>query len=200
MKVSAQRLENRRNQLLEAATVVFARKGFHDTRIADIAREAGVAYGLVYHYFKNKDEILGSLFEGNWGLFLQSIDYIRENKQGFRPKMDAIAGVLFDAYRAAPERVSVLIFEVVRSKKALDSPQLETFQEMYKKVGEIIVEGQSTGEVRKDIDPHLVACVFFGAIEIVLTGLVMGTIPEASKSLGTAQEQVLDLFVSGVGG
>ena len=82
MKVSAQRLENRRNQLLEAATIVFARKGFHDTRIADIAREAGVAYGLVYHYFKNKDEILGSLFEGNWGLFLQSIDYIRENKQG----------------------------------------------------------------------------------------------------------------------
>ena len=198
MKVSAERMENRRQQLLQAATKVFAKKGYHEARIADIAKEAGVAYGLVYHYFKNKEEILNSIFEDNWRIFLKSIDYIRENKTTFHERMESIARILFDSYAAAPETVAVIVVEVIRSAKALDRPRLEIFTEMYDKVGDIIKEGQESGDCRDDIDPNLAAGVFFGAIELVMTGIVMDLISKEEDKVEWAKTQVLDLFLHGV--
>jgi len=198
MKVSAERLENRRQQLLLAATKVFARKGYHQSRIADIAKEAGVAYGLVYHYFKNKEEILNSIFEDNWRIFLASIDWVRDNKETFRDRMEAIANVLFRSYEASPETVSVIVVEVIRSAKALDRPRLEIFQEMYDKVGNIIREGQDSGDVRADVDPNLAAGIFFGAIELVMTGIVMELITDEEDKVEWSKKQVLDLFMRGI--
>ena len=198
MKVSAERLENRRQQLLLAATKVFARKGYHESRIADIAKEAGVAYGLVYHYFKNKEEILNSIFEDNWRIFLASIDWVRDNKETFAERMEAIASILFRSYEASPETVSVILVEVIRSAKALDRPRLAIFQEMYDKVGKIIKEGQDSGDVRKDVDPNLAAGVFFGAIELVMTGIVMEIIANEQDKMEWSKKQVLDLFMRGV--
>src|SRR5262249_56639167 len=65
--------QDRRKTILRAAVEVFARKGYHGCRIADVAREAGVAYGLVYHYFKNKEELLQLVFEAGWGGFMSRI-------------------------------------------------------------------------------------------------------------------------------
>ena len=62
--------QDRRKTILRAAVEVFARKGYHGCRIADVAKEAGVAYGLVYHYFRNKEELLQLVFEAGWGGFL----------------------------------------------------------------------------------------------------------------------------------
>jgi AcrR family transcriptional regulator len=67
---------DKRRQILDAAVRVFARQGFHSTRVSDIADEAGVAYGLVYHYFKSKDEVLNELFSERWSLLLAAIEEV----------------------------------------------------------------------------------------------------------------------------
>jgi len=70
--------EEKRRQLLDAAVRVFARKGFHASRVGDIAEEAGVAHGLLYHYFKSKDEVLEAVFHDNWSLLLARIASVEE--------------------------------------------------------------------------------------------------------------------------
>ena len=72
----AQAAADRRRQILDAAVRVFARQGFHACRVSDIADEAGVAYGLVYHYFHSKDEVLDTLFLERWDVMLAAIDEV----------------------------------------------------------------------------------------------------------------------------
>src|SRR6185295_13232234 len=91
---------DKRRQILDAAIRVFARQGFHATRVADIADEAGVAYGLVYHYFKSKDEVLNELFSERWSLLLAAIDEAdRSAELTPRAKLEAAAGFIVESYR-----------------------------------------------------------------------------------------------------
>jgi len=82
---------DKRRLILDAAVRVFARQGFHTCRVSDIADEAGVAYGLVYHYFGSKDEVLDTLFLERWELMLAAIDEIDAQPIGARDKLFAIA-------------------------------------------------------------------------------------------------------------
>src|SRR3712207_7470929 len=95
--------EDRRRQILDAAVRVFARQGFHTCRVSDSADEAGVAYGLVYHYFQSKDEVLDTLFAERWQLMLAAIDEIDARPIGAREKLSAIASFIVESYRHDPE-------------------------------------------------------------------------------------------------
>ena len=97
--------QDRRKTILRAAVEVFARKGYHGCRIADVAREAGVAYGLVYHYFKNKEELLQLVFETGWGGFMSRIRDAAEANAPLEQKIRRIAQVAFEAYRIDPRGV-----------------------------------------------------------------------------------------------
>ena len=81
---------DKRRQILDAAVRVFARQGFHSTRVSDIADEAGVAYGLVYHYFKSKDEVLNELFRERWSLLIAAIDEADREGDSPRAKLEAV--------------------------------------------------------------------------------------------------------------
>src|SRR2546429_1723568 len=89
---------DKRRQILDAAIRVFARQGFHATRVSDIADEAGVAYGLVYHYFSSKEEVLNELFSERWSLLLAAIDETDRNGASPRERMEAVAGVIAASY------------------------------------------------------------------------------------------------------
>ncbi len=106
---------DKRRQILDAAIRVFARQGFHSTRVADIADEAGVAYGLVYHYFKSKDEVLNELFSERWSLLLAAIEEADRSEATPRAKLEAVAGFIVDSYRHNPELMKVIIVEVTRA-------------------------------------------------------------------------------------
>src|SRR5437588_11682086 len=93
---------DKRRQILDAAVRVFARQGFHATRVADIADEAGVAYGLVYHYFRSKDQVLNELFSERWSLLLATIEET-DGQTPPRDRLAAVAGFLVDSYRHDPE-------------------------------------------------------------------------------------------------
>ena len=86
---------DRRRQILDAAVRVFARQGFHTCRVADIADEAGVAYGLVYHYFRSKEEVLDTLFTERWDILLQVIRDTDAEDWPARDKLRAIENQVF---------------------------------------------------------------------------------------------------------
>lgn len=178
--------EERRRQLLRAATTVFARGGYLGSRVGDIAKEAGVAYGLVYHYFENKEAILNALFQENWGLVLKVVTDVHEQGGTLREKLDLIAGFLMEAWRQQPDLVEVVMLEVVRSPKFLEKANLEGFLELLRGLEEIFAHHQRTGEVRAGVDPKLSAILFLGQLEVLLTGFV------AKEFLSTDDPTLLD--------
>src|SRR3979490_1719394 len=82
-----ERTIDRRRALLDAAVRVFARKGFHASRVGDIAEEAGVAHGLLYHYFRSKEEVLDTIFRENWGLLVERIDAVEQSGESARDQL-----------------------------------------------------------------------------------------------------------------
>src|SRR5438874_13694973 len=98
----------RRRTILRAAIEVFAKKGYHGCRIADVAKEANVAYGLVYHYFKNKDELLESVFESGWHGFIARVTEAAMNADTLAGRVRAVVKVAFEAYLRDPRGVKVL--------------------------------------------------------------------------------------------
>src|SRR5438105_9248175 len=99
---------DKRRVILDAAVRVFARQGFHACRVSDIADEAGVAYGLVYHYFSSKEEILDTLFLERWDVMLAAIAEADASERSPRDKLHAIAGFIVDSYRYEPELMKVI--------------------------------------------------------------------------------------------
>src|SRR5687767_11276478 len=91
---------DKRRQILDAAIRVFARQGFHACRVSDVADEAGVAYGLVYHYFDSKEEILNTLFTERWQVMLDAIaDIDRQQEIPARDKLYLVASFIIDSYQ-----------------------------------------------------------------------------------------------------
>ena len=106
---------DKRRQILDAAIRVFATRGFHACRVSDVADEAGVAYGLVYHYFGSKEEILNTLFLERWQIMLDAIAEIDSRELPAREKLYAVASFIIDSYRHDPDLMKVIIVEVTRA-------------------------------------------------------------------------------------
>ena len=107
---------DKRRIILDAAVRVFARQGFHTCRVSDIADEAGVAYGLVYHYFESKDEVLDTLFLERWDVLLEAI--ARDRRAATSPRARSCTrspSFIVDSYRHDPELMKVIIVEVTRA-------------------------------------------------------------------------------------
>jgi AcrR family transcriptional regulator len=184
---------DKRRQILDAAVRVFARQGFHSTRVADIADEAGVAYGLVYHYFKSKDEVLNELFSERWSLLLVAIEEAdRDGDLAPRAKLEAVAGFIVDSYRHDPELMKVIIVEVTRAANSFGRTHLAEIRRAYDSIARIVAEGQASGDFRGDVDPDFASMSFYGAIEQLLSGWIFELIPasdadfEQAKTLVTA--------------
>ena len=192
----------KRRAILHAAVKVFADKGYHGCRIADVARQAGVAYGLVYHYFRNKDALLEKVFEEQWAIFIAAIRAIREGPGSAAERLAGVCRFAVDVLRTAPAAVKVLMLEVARTPDALRvGTTRQTFEEAVRLVSEIVREGQERGEIRARLDPLVAAAGLLGALERSLTVLVLGLVPADSEAeVERAKEQVVDFVLSGVTG
>lgn len=189
----------RRRTILRAAIEVFAKKGYHGCRIADVAREAGVAYGLVYHYFKNKDELLEHVFDVGWTGFVSRVRAAAEADAPFAEQVRAIADVAFEAYRVDPRAVKVLILEIARSPVGGRVNRQNVFQDIILMVRGMFDRAHARGELRAGLDPLLSATLLFGAIEASLTGLVVGLIDHRDPEvLERAKGHISDTFLRGV--
>jgi TetR/AcrR family fatty acid metabolism transcriptional regulator len=189
---------DRRRQILDAAIRVFARQGFHACRVSDIAREAGVAYGLVYHYFDSKEQVLNELFVERWSLLLAAIEEIDSRAIPPREKLDAVAGFIIESYRHDPEVMKVIIVEVTRAANSFGRTHLPEIRQAYDLIARIVRGAQADGAFRADVDPDFASMWFYGAIEQLLSGWVFELIPGTEADFGRAREMVVETICGGL--
>jgi TetR/AcrR family fatty acid metabolism transcriptional regulator len=190
----------KRRAILHAAVRVFAEKGYHGCRIADVARAANVAYGLVYHYFRNKDELLESVFAEQWTIFINALAAIDAGQGNAADKIASIFGFVFDVFKTAPSAVRVLILEVTRTPQGLRAGSTrETFEKAVTLVADVVKQGQARGELRAEADPFVAAAGLLGALELAVSGMVVGVIPTGSEeAIDRVKKQAVDLALGGL--
>jgi AcrR family transcriptional regulator len=189
---------DKRRLILDAAVRVFARQGFHACRVSDIADEAGVAYGLVYHYFASKDEVLDTLFLERWNVMLELIREVDSQPIPVREKFGAIASFIVDSYRHDPDLMKVIIVEVTRAANSFGQTHLPEIRAAYELIGEIVTEAQAQGSFRPEIEPRFAAMAFYGAIEQLLTGWIFGLLPEGPEHFERAKWLVVETVCGGL--
>jgi len=189
-------VEDKRRQLLDAAVRVFARKGFHASRVGDIAEEAGVAHGLLYHYFKSKDEVLQAVFQENWSLLVARIESVEETDEPAADQLRHISAIVLRTWLHLPDVVRVVVKEFGRSP------------ELAERIGEltlpidalqrVIARGIESGEFRRDIDPTFAATVVYGSIDELLTGWVLGRLPAGEEDVAKAEQTLFEVTLRGL--
>lgn len=188
-----------RERIIAAATEVFARSGFHGAKVADIAERAGIAYGLVYHYFHNKDDILAAIFTERWGEYVTYLHDLGDADLGFREQMRRLVHFWVELYRREPDLMTVMINEVTRSYEFLESHDIGTVMVAFDAIEEMIRKARDRGEISHDVDPQVASYVVFGAAEMVLTGYVMGTLHRNDPSAFARDEgQLLEVLLNGL--
>ena len=196
--VEGSKAPDKRRVILDAAVRVFARQGFHACRVSDIADEAGVAYGLVYHYFASKDEVLDTLFLQRWGMLLDAIAQADRSKESPQGKLQAIAGFIVDSYRHDPDLMKVIIVEVTRAANSFGQTHLGQIREAYELIGEIVTKAQEEGVFKPEIEARFAAMAFYGAIEQLLTGWIFGLLPQGEEHFERAKWLVVETVCGGL--
>jgi TetR/AcrR family fatty acid metabolism transcriptional regulator len=189
--VSTARAE-KRQLILDAAVRVFARQGFHTCRVSDVADEAGVAYGLVYHYFSSKDQILDTLFTERWSVLLSVIAETDAKDIPAREKLRAIAAFIIDSYRHDPELMKVIIVEVTRAANTFGRTHLPEIREAYAGIATIVRGAQEEGVFTDTVTAEFAAMAFYGAIEQVLTGWIFDVLPTGVDDFEQAKALIVD--------
>jgi TetR/AcrR family transcriptional regulator, fatty acid metabolism regulator protein len=191
-----ERTTDRRAELLEAAVRVFARKGFHQSRVGDIAEEAGVAHGLLYHYFRSKDEVLETIFRETWTQLVADTQRIELAGVPLREQLRRFARIYLGSWLVTPELVRVLVREVARSPEVGD--RVDEIRGLFLALQRIIEAGRDRGEVRSDVDAQVAAWAVYGALEEILTGWVLGQLPGEEEDVERAVATVVDVAHAGL--
>ena len=189
---------DKRRLILDGAVRVFARQGFHTCRVSDIADEAGVAYGLVYHYFQSKDEVLDTLFVERWELLLATIADIDAQPLPARDKLHAIASFVIDSYRHDPDLMKVIIIEVTRAANTFGSTHIELIRRAYQSLASIVATAQADGSFHSAVSAEFAAMAYYGTIEQVLTGWIFGWLEEDEDAYDRAKDFVVCTICDGL--
>jgi TetR/AcrR family fatty acid metabolism transcriptional regulator len=188
--------EEKRRVLLDAAVRVFARKGYHASRVGDIAEEAGVAYGLLYHYFQSKEEVLLTVFRETWRALIATIRSVEQAGDPPPEQLRKVAEILLRSWRRDPDLVRVLVLEVTRSQHL--PGEMDEIVESFAAIQEIVERGQADGTIRADLDARLASYVFYGAVEELLTGWVLGRLPDSEEDVARAERTLVEIVTGGL--
>ena len=188
--------EDRRRRILDAAVRVFAQRGYHRARVGDIATEAGVAHGLLYHYFSSKDEVLETVFRDNFGALLERFRAVEASDEPAADKLAGIAKILLRTWRNDPDLVTVMVRDVARSARLQE--QVGEVREAFAIVQLVVEQGQAEGSFRRDLDARLASWIVYGGLEEVLTGWVLGQLPDGDEEVARAERTAIDLALGGL--
>jgi TetR/AcrR family transcriptional regulator, fatty acid metabolism regulator protein len=188
--------EDRRRRILDAAVRVFAQRGYHGARVGDIASEAGVAHGLLYHYFSSKDEVLETVFRENFGDLLERFRAVESSAEPAAEKLAGIAKILLRTWRNNPDLVTVMVRDVARSARL--QMQVAEVREAFAIVQRVIEQGQADGAFRRDLDARLASWIVYGGLEEVLTGWVLGQLPDGDEEVVRAEQTAIELALGGL--
>jgi len=188
--------EEKRTLILEAAVRVFAEKGYHTCRVGDIAEEAGVAYGLLYHYFGSKEEVLETVFRATWGELLSAVRGVEELGEPAPEQIRKVAAIVLRSWQRDPDLIRVLVREITRSPQL--QREIDEVGQAFEALERIIVRGQEEGTLRQDIDPRLAAWIFYGGLEEILTGWVLGQLPDSEDDVRRAERTTVQMICEGL--
>jgi TetR/AcrR family transcriptional regulator, fatty acid metabolism regulator protein len=188
--------EEKRQLILDAAVRVFARRGFHTSRVGDIAEEAGVAHGLLYHYFSSKDEVLETVFRENWGELLERFARVEASDEPADEKLLGLVKILLRTWRNDPDLVTVMVREVGRSTHLAN--QVDHIGRGFEVIQRVIEQGQAEGVFRDELDARLASWVVYGGLEEILTGWVMGRLPDGDEEVARAERTIVDIVSDGL--
>ena len=184
--------------IFAAALRTIKQKGFHKARMSDIAREAGISYGLVYHYFKNKEDLFDAILNQWWGGLFKLMADISEREQDVHKKLRHIIDHFLDTYQSNPELVNIFITEISRSTTNLTLYRLELFKKFISLTEAVIAEGQEKGILRRDFKARYLANIFLGSLETFVSTMVLAD----QRIKGNTQkdkiaESILEVFLNG---
>jgi TetR/AcrR family transcriptional regulator, fatty acid metabolism regulator protein len=161
--------------IVEAALKVFSRKGYADTRMADIAREADMSYGLVYHYFENKEKLFDAIVEDWWTGFYNELEKLQKKPVPTEEKLVGIIRYILSVYASKPNQISIFVTEVSRGfVYHAHTKGRDKFNRLFTLCKEIVQEGQTKGDLRSDIQAHYLTYVFLGSIDTFLSVMILG--------------------------
>ncbi len=188
----------RRRQILQAAVRAFARKGYHRCRVSDVASEAGVAYGLVYHYYGSKDALLQAIFRETWGAMLETIRSVEELDESARDRVRKVTEIVLRTWQRDPDLVRVLVREVTRSAQV--QRETDDIELAFRALQRIVEQGQKDGEFQRGLDARLTATIWYGALEEILTGWAFGQLPDSDADVAAAERTVVEIVAGGLAG
>jgi TetR/AcrR family fatty acid metabolism transcriptional regulator len=194
--VKSAAVEDKRRHIVDAAVRVFARKGFHASRVGDIAEEAGVAHGLLYHYFNSKDEVLEAVFHENWSVLLARIASVEETDEPAADQLRHIAAIVLRTWLHLPDVVRVVVREFGRSPEL--AARIGDLAQPIEAIHRVIARGIERGEFRQDIDARVAATVVYGSIDELLTAWVLDRLPSGEEDVAAAERTLLEVSLRGL--
>jgi TetR/AcrR family transcriptional regulator, fatty acid metabolism regulator protein len=193
--VSAMRDPDKPQQIIDAAVRVFARNGFYNSRVSDIAREAGIASGTIYLYFKTKDEILVTLFREKMAAFVSAMRTEISREKNPEAKIRRLVRLHFEVLEASPDMAEVVQVELRQGQKFFRGASAHEISAYFDLIGSILHEGVAGGVFRRDLPLKVATKMLFGAMDQVTTSWVLG---KRGYRLADAAEPVANIFLKGV--
>lgn len=190
--------QEKKDIILNAAIRVFAMKGYHSSRTADIAAEAKVAYGSLYQYFQSKDDILLSIFRERWQILLEKVEKIIASSSEPGEEISRIIDYMFRSYQGNPEMMKVLIMDVPRHAHFYSPENWLLYNRLFKMMTEIFEKGQERGVYLRNVSPVMAAYAIYGAVDTTIRQYVYN--PEFNASefpLEKVKEHIMIILKEG---
>ena len=187
--------EEKRQRILDAALRTFVRHGFYNAKVSEIAREAGVAHGTVYLYFKSKEHLLRTIFEEQMGEALRYIKGKVSQIQGAKAKLKRLIEAQMELVKEHKELTELIIIEMRQSSKFLKSEAVMLIADYIDFIEGILKEGIRLGEIRKDLNTTIVATTIYASFEGVVTRWLL---EESCFDLKKAADEIYTAFMEGI--
>jgi TetR/AcrR family transcriptional regulator, fatty acid metabolism regulator protein len=182
-------------QIIDAAVRVFARTGFYNSRVSDIAREAGIASGTIYLYFKTKDEILVTLFREKMAGFVSTLRKEIAGEPDAPAKLRRLVRLHFETLEARPDLAEVVQLELRQGQKFFRGACAQEISAYFDLIGSILEEGVAAGVFRPELRVKIATKMLFGAMDQLTTSWVLG---KRGYRLADAAEPIANIFLRGV--
>ncbi|MGH7278688.1 MAG: TetR/AcrR family transcriptional regulator [Candidatus Rokuibacteriota bacterium] len=191
----AMRDPDKPNQIIDAAIRVFARNGYYNSRVSDIAREAGIASGTIYLYFKTKDEILVTLFRDRMAAWVADVRRQIASEPDAVSKIRRLVALHFSVLEQNPELAEVLQIELRQGQKFFRGASAHEVSAYFELIGAILEEGIAAGQIHRDLPVKTATRMLFGAMDQLATSWVLG---KRVSRLSESADAVATIFLEGV--
>lgn len=186
---------DKRQQIIRAATKIFARDGYYNAKISDIANEAGIAHGTVYLYFDSKENLLLTVFDEQMA---EVIDYVRseiEQEEGALKKLYRMITIQMQLIETNRDLTELLLVETRQSSKFLSGSSIDRVVDYINLIGDVLEEGIDEGVIREEVNVLTAATMLFCSIEGIVTRWIL---EDAQYSLEETANTVMEIFLNGI--